>query len=344
MRVLVTGATGFVGRVLVRDLARNGLRVRAAVRSGTTGIEGAADTVAVGDIGPGTDWRPALSGIDAVAHLAARVHVLDEREGDPAAAFRHVNVEGTRRLAESAAGAGIRRFVLVSSIKAVVDESHDGVITGATPPRPSSAYGISKLEAEDALEQAAAGTGMQALSLRPPLVHGPGVGANFRRLLSLCGSPLPLPFGALGNRRSMIFVDNLADAIRTALLHPASTKGRFLVHDGPPPPMHAVLAILREASGRRLPMIPVPPPMLRLLLRPLGGAIFERLAGPLELDDADFRNLTGWIPPFVPEDGLRVTADWFKTASSQGATPSRRNGGARNPPETADRTPPADPV
>lgn len=314
MRVLVTGATGFVGRVLVRDLARAGLPVRAATRRPGTAVEGAAETVGIGGIGPETDWHRVLTGIEAVVHLAARVHVLDERETDPSAAFRRVNAEGTRRLAEAAAAAGVRRFVLVSSIKAVTDETHAGIVTGATPPRPGSAYGLSKLEAEDALDGVAAGSGMTAVSLRPPLVHGPGVGANFRRLLALCRTPLPLPFGALDNRRSLVFVDNLADAIRTALVHPTLRGGRFLVHDGPPPPMREMLATLRAAFGRKPSLVPVPPGLLRLLLRPLGAGAFDRLAGPLELDDSDFRNLTGWTPPFGSEDALQATANWFKTA------------------------------
>jgi nucleoside-diphosphate-sugar epimerase len=343
MRILVTGATGFVGCVLVRDLARSGLQVRAATRRADAEVEGAAETVAVGDIGPDTDWRAALAGVEAVAHLAARVHVLDEREADPAAAFRHVNAGGTRRLAEAAAAAGVRRFVLVSSIKAVVDETLEGIVDDATPPRPTGAYGMSKLEAEDVLERAAAGSGMTAVTLRPPLVHGPGVGANFRRLLALCRTPLPLPFGALRNRRSLVFVDNLADAIRTALLHPAMRNGRFLVHDGPPPPMREVLATLRAAFGRSPRLITVPPDLLRLLVRPLGTAAFDRLAGPLELDDTSFRNLTGWIPPFGLDDGLQVTANWFKTASLQSTIPARTNGEGRNPREAVNRMPPVEP-
>lgn len=339
MRILVTGATGFIGRVLVRDLAQAGLHVRAATRRADAEVEGAAETVAVGDIGPDTEWSAALAGMEAVAHLAARVHVLDEREADPAAAFRHVNAEGTRRLAEAAAAAGVRRFVLVSSIKAVAGETHEGIVDHATPPRPTGAYGMSKLEAEDALERAAAGSGMTAVTLRPPLVHGPGVGANFRRLLALCRTPLPLPFGALHNRRSLVFVDNLADAIRTALLHPGLRGGRFLVHDGPPPPMREVLATLRAALGRKPALVPVPPQ----LLRPLGAAAFDRLAGPLVLDDAGFRELTGWIPPFGLHDGLRVTANWFKTASLQSTIPAQMDGKDQNPRRSVTRMPPVGP-
>jgi nucleoside-diphosphate-sugar epimerase len=343
MRILVTGATGFVGRVLVRDLAQAGLHVRAATRRTDAEVGGAAETVAVGDIGPDTDWRAALAGVEAVAHLAARVHVLDEREADPATAFRHVNAEGTRRLAEAAAAAGVRRFVLVSSIKAVVDETLEGIVDDATPPRPTGAYGMSKLEAEDVLERAAAGSGMTAVTLRPPLVHGPGVGANFRRLLALCRTPLPLPFGALHNRRSLVFVDNLADAIRTALLYPGLRGGRFLVHDGPPPPMREVLATLRAAFGRSPLLVPVPPELLRLLLRPLGAATFDRLAGPLVLDDAGFRELTGWTPPFGLDDGLRVTANWFKTASLQSTIPAQMDGKDQNLRRSVTRMPPVGP-
>jgi nucleoside-diphosphate-sugar epimerase len=307
MRVLVTGATGFVGSALLPELRSRGWQVRAATRGPVAGL--AVETVAVGDIGEDTGWSEALEGVRAVVHLAAHVHPPGRDGPDGDAVHFRVNAAGTGRLAEAAVAAGVRRFVFVSSVKAVAD---GGVVTDGSPPRPGSAYGRSKLEGERALERIAGRTGMEAVVLRPPLVYGPGVGANFLRLLRACRRGLPLPLGAVRNRRSLIHVANLADAVATCLSHPRATGHRFLVHDGPTPSTPELVAALRASFGLPPRLVPVPPALLRAGLLLLGRAdAYERLAGSLALDDARFRKLTGWSPPLSQDRALDATARWF---------------------------------
>ena len=182
MRVLVTGATGFVGRALCQDLRRRGWQVSAAIRNQARLPEGCEPRI-VGDIGPNTNWTEALEGVDAVAHLAARVHVMRERSEDPLASFRQTNVEGTLQLARAAARAGVGRFVFLSSVKALGDVSPDGPLTDASPPHPKDPYGISKCEAEAGLREIANRLQLEVVILRPPLVYRHGVKGNFLTLL-----------------------------------------------------------------------------------------------------------------------------------------------------------------
>ncbi len=204
--VLVTGANGFIGRALCDVLAASGRRVRKAVRMPVPGLP---DAVAVGDIGPDTDWRTALEGVSGVVHLAARTHVLRETATDPLAEYRNINVAGTERLARSAAAGGVRRLVFVSSVKVNGERTEERPFTEDGAPRPDDAYGVSKWEAEQALSRIAAETGLEVVVLRPPLVYGPGVKGNFLRLMNLVARGVPLPFGAVDNRRSFIYTGNL---------------------------------------------------------------------------------------------------------------------------------------
>ncbi|EWY41335.1 NAD-dependent dehydratase [Skermanella stibiiresistens SB22] len=322
MRILVTGATGFVASALIPILRGRGHAVRAAVRR--AGARPVADTVVVGDIGPETDWREALAGMDAVVHLAARVHQAEEPADDAEALALHrlVNVEGTRRLAESAAAAGVRRMVLVSTIKAVTENGAERPVTDATVEAPTSPYGVSKLEAERALMEVAARTGLEAVVVRPPLVYGAGVGANFLRLLELCRRAPPLPFGAIRNRRSLIHVENLAGAILSCVEHPAAPGHRFLVHDGTALSTPDLIRTLARALGRPARLFAVPPALLGAALRLIGrGDAFDRLAASLELDDRAIRDTLGWQPFWSQEDALRVTAEWFNASAD-----SKKNG------------------
>jgi nucleoside-diphosphate-sugar epimerase len=316
MRILITGANGFVGSALIPILKSHGHQIRASVRN--PGIAPVPDTVVTGEIGPETDWTEALRGIDAVVHLAARVHHMD----DPAdcslviEAYRRINVEGTRRLAESAARAGVRRVVFVSTIKAVTENSGDSPVTEATPPAPETPYGISKLEAERVLTEIGGRTGLETVILRPPLVYGPYVGANFLRLMALCRHAPPLPLGAIHNRRSLIYVENLAGAIACCVEHPAAAGGCFLVHDGKAlstPELIQTLATIMDRPSR---LFSVPPILLKLALKLVGrGDAYERLAASLEVDDRHLRRTLGWQPFWSQEDGLRLTAEWFNASA-----------------------------
>lgn len=312
MRILVTGAGGFVGRAVVPHLLAGGHTVRAALRRAETPLPPGAEPGVVGEIGPDTRWRAALTGIEAVVHLAARVHVLRETAPDALAEYRAVNVAGTRRLARAAAAAGVRRFLFMSSVKAI-GEGGDVPYTDATPAAPATPYGRSKLEAERELAEVAVREGLEVVVLRPPLVYGPGVGGNFLRLLDLCRRGVPLPLGAVANRRSLIFVGNLAAAVGHCLVHPAAPGGRFLIQDGAPLSTPDLIRALAGRLGRPARLIPVPPVWLRLGARLLGATgAFERLCGSLAVDDAGLRAALGWHPPFTLDAGLDATVAWYR--------------------------------
>lgn len=309
-RVLVTGATGFVARTLVPLLRRRSHHVRCAVRRPVPG----ADTVVIGDIGGTVDWARALDGIDTVIHLAARVHVMTETEADPLAAFRRVNVEGTRRLAAAAVAAGVERFVHLSSVKAMAEHSGDAPLDDSTPPVPATPYGRSKLEAEAALAGIAAGSAMTAVTIRPPLVYGPGVGGNFRTLMDLCWRRLPLPLAAVRNRRSLLFAGNLADAIIRAATGRTAVAGSFLLHDGDPVSTPALIRAIGTALGRRGALLHVPVPVLRLAAAAAGRSdAVDRLTDSLAVDDRGFRTAFDWRPPFSMDEGMAATASWYRT-------------------------------
>lgn len=303
MKVLVTGATGFVGRAVVRRLLADGHELRAAVRRDVV-IPG-VETVQVGEIDGDTQWGPALAGVDAVVHLAARVHVIHETAGSPEAvlaAFRRINRDGTRRLAEACPSS--IRFVLMSSIRAVVDESHPEPIDEHTRPRPSTPYGLSKLEGERELAAAARTRGFSWIALRPPLVLGEGAGGNLKRLIALVQRGLPLPLGAVHNRRSFIYVGNLADAVARAL-EPGAPSGVALpLADAP---AHSTAALVREiggALGRSPRLVPVPARWLELGARVLGkGELWARLGGDLEIAAGSSRALD-WTPAVSFSEGV----------------------------------------
>jgi nucleoside-diphosphate-sugar epimerase len=320
--VLVTGARGFVGRPVVEALLASGSRVTGAVRTRPqtdrsvegkglrlrteeTGGEGGYSEVAAGELGPETDWREALAGVDVVVHLAARVHQMQDRAADPLAEFRRVNVEGTRHLAEQAAAAGVRRFIFVSSIKVNGEGTAPGEAYRETDvPAPADPYGISKLEAEEALRQVGAQTGLEVVILRPPLMVGQGVKGNLAALAGAIRRGRPLPFGAITeNRRSLLDVRNLADAIVCCASHPQAAGEVFLVSDGVPVSTAELARRAGKAVGRAPFLLPVPVALLRIAGRLAGkGAAVGRLTGSLLIDDSKIRRLLGWQPRFGPEE------------------------------------------
>lgn len=312
--IAVTGAAGFVGGALLAALAGAGRSMRPLVRVAREGqaVRG-VPAVAVGDIGQDTDWSAALTGVDCLVHCAARVHVMAETVADPLAAFRAVNVAGTRRLAEQAAAAGVRRLVFVSSIKVNGERTAPGApFLVSDPPVPEDAYAISKWEAEQALRRVAAATGLEVVVVRAPLVYGPGAGGNFARLLRLVARGVPLPLGAVDNRRSMLALDNLVDLLIHCVDHPAAAGKTFLAADGEDLSTPELIRRLAAALGRPARLLPVPPALLRLGGRLLGRAAeMERLLGSLQVDISHMRETLQWQPPVSVDEGLRRAVEPF---------------------------------
>lgn len=318
--VLITGATGFVGRQLWRTLAAEGRPLRVALRTnsefdGQKHGNGNAEWVIVGEIGPDTDWSEVLKGVDCVVHLAARVHVMHERASDPLAAFRRVNTEGTERLARQAAVAGVRRLVFLSSIKVNGEATRDRPFSEIDPARPEDPYGQSKSEAEQALARVASETGLEIVILRPPLVYGPGVKGNFHNLLWAVGKGIPLPLGMVQNRRSLIYLGNLVDAIVHSIGRPAAAGKTYLLSDGDDVSTPELIRRIAAALERPARLISVSPALLELAGRLVGksGAV-SRLLDSLQVDSSKIVRELGWSPPYSMEDGLRETAAWFKGA------------------------------
>lgn len=305
MKVMVTGANGFIGTALAMTLEREGWQVTRAVRQAARPTD-----VAVGDIGMNTDWRPALSGAQAVVHLAARVHVMNG-DNTPGALdeCRRVNALGAFTLARQAAASGIRRFVFMSTAK-VHGEGRAVAYRETDAPAPEGAYAVSKWEAERGLREIAAATGMELVILRPPLVYGPGVGANFRRLMRLAASGLPLPFAAIDNRRSLVFTGNLTDAVRQCLTHERAAGKTYLLSDGEDVSTPELFRRMARAMGTACRLFPVPAGWLALAARGLGRQEdAARLLGSLTVDGAAMRRDLHWSPPFGLDRALAATAE-----------------------------------
>ncbi|MBA1190715.1 SDR family oxidoreductase [Pseudomonas entomophila] len=312
--VLVTGANGFVGRALVGHLLRrHDHDVVAGVRRPEAHVPTGAEKRTVPALWADAEWTAALAGIDQVVHTAARVHVMDETEADPLTAFRRVNTEGTLALAEQAAKAGVRRFVFISSIKVNGEQTAPGQPFDADQPvAPTDPYGLSKHEAEQGLLRLARDTAMEVVIIRPVLVYGPGVGANFASLMRWLKRGLPLPLGAVRNRRSLVSLDNLVDLIAVCLDHPNAANQVFLVSDGEDLSTTDLLRRLGQALGRRPWLLPVPSQLMALAARLVGRtSITQRLLGSLQVDIGKNRRLLGWQPVVTVDHALRTTAASF---------------------------------
>lgn len=309
---LVTGANGFVGRAIISVCQQRNIPVRGSVR--TLSYPG---VVTIGDITPHTDWSEALYNVDTVIHTAARVHVMRDTVDNPLEAFRDVNVAGTLNLAKQASARGVKRFIYLSSIKVNGEgTSQFASYTETDAPQPADPYGISKWEAEAELRQIADQTGLEVVIIRPPLVYGPSVKANFRQMLRAVQKGIPLPLGAIHNRRSLVYVENLADAIITAALHPAAANQTFLVSDGEDVSTTALIRNLARSLGRAPRLLAVPVWGLKLIGRLTGkSAAIDRLTGSLVIDSHKIRQTLGWSPPYTLDQGLQATADWFKSAN-----------------------------
>lgn len=309
MKLLITGAAGFVGRALVLALQSTSYQIYSAIRQvNTESIQ--ANIFSVGDISSNTNWHVALNTVDVVIHLAARVHVMREIETDPLAEFRKVNVDGTLNLARQAVKAGVKRFVFVSSIKV------NGELTQANKPFiasdmpcPQDAYGISKYEAEQGLLKLAKETGLEVVIIRPPLIYGGGVKANFASMMKAVKSGIPLPLGAINNKRSFVYVGNLISLILKCIDHPSAANQVFLVSDGHDLSTTELLKACAQSLGVRPRLLPIPQRLLDITAKLLGKEnLAQRLCGNLQVDITKTRQLLDWNPQFTVEDGLKDVA------------------------------------
>ncbi|HEY5673327.1 MAG TPA: NAD-dependent epimerase/dehydratase family protein, partial [Malonomonas sp.] len=266
----------------------------------------------VGNIDAQTDWREALSGVDTVVHLAARVHVMDEQAADPLAAFRQQNVQATEQLARMAAAQSVRRFIFVSSIKVNGEETSATPFRETDEPNPQDAYAVSKWEAEQALWRVAEETGLEVVMIRPPLIYGPGVQGNFKRLLKLVAAGIPLPLAMVKNQRSLLGVENLADLLFVCSQHPAAANETFLATDGEDLSTPELLRQIAVVMGKQIRLIPLPLSVLKLGGSLLGKtAELDRLLGSLRIDSSHVRRQLGWQPPFTVAEGLQKTLNAY---------------------------------
>jgi nucleoside-diphosphate-sugar epimerase len=304
-QTLVTGATGFVGRTLVARLLSEGRPVRAAVRAAPADLPAEVEQVAIGEIRPDTDWTRAVAGVDAVVHLAARVHMTGERTPNALPRFRAVNTAGSAALARAARDAGVHRLVFLSTTTVYGDRSRGQPFDESTPTAPATPYAQSKLEAERELAAILAASVTELVVLRPPLVYGPGAKGNFARLIRLVERGVPLPLGSIRNRRSLVFVENLVDAILRALDHPAAAGRTYVVSDGEDVSTPDLIVRIAAAVGRRSRLFAFPPALLRLAGTFLGRADeMSRLLDDMAVDSSRFRRELGWAPPFSLDEGL----------------------------------------
>ncbi|HWW04954.1 SDR family oxidoreductase [Collimonas sp.] len=306
-KILVTGANGFVGSALCDTLHARGINFLPAVRQARQDRQ-----FAVGDLSGSTKWADALAGCDVVIHLAARVHVMNDKSNNPLAAFRAVNVDATMNLARQAVQSGVKRFIFISSVKVNGEETSGKPFTAFDKPMPIDPYGQSKLEAEIALRELSHFTGLEVVIVRPPLVYGPGVRANFRRLMQLVRLSVPLPLGAIHNYRSMVSLDNLVDLLVVCSQHPDAANQTFMVSDDCDVSTTVLLRMLSDAMGRRSLLLPVPSKLIYGAAALIGkSAVADRLLGSLQVDITHTKTALQWRPATTMQESLIKTVAHF---------------------------------
>lgn len=314
-KVLVTGSTGFIGRALLSRLAAEKFTIRAVARNSSDNIFNEKFNVLnVGDIAQPLDWHRALEDVDIVIHLASRVHIMSDHAKDPSSEYRSINVDATLNLAKQAAESGVRRFIFMSSIKVNGEFTClDEVFTADDIPAPDDPYSISKYQAELGLRAIACETGMEVVIIRPPLVYGPGVKANFLSMVRWLSRSIPLPLGSINNLRSLVAVDNLVDLIVICINHPGAANQLFLVSDDEDISTTSLLIQMGKALGKPALLIPVPVSWLIFFGALLGQySAVKRLSSSLKVDISKTRNLLGWSPIIDLNEGFRRVAKDFK--------------------------------
>jgi len=324
LMILVTGGNGFIGRALAQELGQSGLRVRTAVRDRREAgpLPATGECIAVGDVGPGTDWSAALKDVETVVHLAARVHNLRDTASDPATEYRRVNVLGSVRLAHQCIERRVRRLVFVSTIGVHGNATGNRPLTEANPPSPAGHYAASKWEAEQELRRIAGDGGLELVVVRPPAVYGPGAKGNVERLLQLVSSGWPLPLGGISAQRSFIGLGNLVDFLKVCVTNLAAAGETFVVCDGTDMSSRELIRRIEAASGKSVPIWYCPRGILRI-----GGVLLgqkdaiERLCTPLRIDAERARRILHWKPPQTVDDEIGRMVEWW-TARQSGAGPS----------------------
>ena len=312
-RVLVTGASGFIGRILCKQILRHDHEVRCAVRNSSISEGLPGHVVVMDEIGSNTNWEKIFEGVFAIVHLAARVHVTQDSARDPLEEYRKVNSFNTERLAYMAAASSVKRFIYISSIGVNGKSTNNTSFTENDLPNPFDSYTLSKWEAEKALKKVEIETGLEVVVIRPPLVYGPGNPGNFIRLLQWVNSGLPLPLASVANLRSFVYVENLVDAIISCLDHPVAANQTYLVSDGKDISTSEIIQLLANLLDKPARLLTIPTIILRLAGKLVGKSTdVDRLLDSLVIDSSKIRRELGWVPPYSMGQGLKETVDWFK--------------------------------
>ncbi len=315
-RILITGADGFVGRATCAALSKKYI-VQGTVRSNKRLLNLPSDITGIvtDDLSLMIDWKSLLQGTETVIHLAARVHQMREDRSGSMEAYQRINVSMTETLANASSQAGVRRLIFISSVKAMGESTRPGEAWNESSPcDPQDAYGRSKHDAERILTDIGKKTSLEVVILRLPLVYGPGVKGNIARLLTAVSRGIPLPLGGIHNQRSLLYLDNLVDAIRVSIEHPAAAGETFLVSDGEDCSTPKLIRLVGLGINRPVRMFHFPPSIIRLAGRIFGkGAEVERLLGSLVVDIGKIRQTLSWNPPYTMEQGLKRTAHFYRT-------------------------------
>ncbi|MES2503225.1 MAG: SDR family oxidoreductase [Pseudomonadota bacterium] len=318
LNIAITGASGLVGKSLCHELVLRKFNVSAFTRGSHNLLENVQYHMIV-DIENGINWDAMLDKVDVIVHLAARVHVMQDTAKNPLQDFLAVNLHGTVNLAQAAAKAGVKRFVFVSSIKVNGEFTENQPFSESDIPQPQDAYAISKWEAEKALRKIEKETGMQVVIVRPPLVYGAGVKANFASLLKVVNKKWPLPLASVQAKRSLIYVGNLVDAVIVCALNPKAAGQTYLVSDGEAVSMPQLIKKMALSLNKPSYILPFPVSTMRLLAKAIGKlASVDRLTQSLVIDSSKIRQELDWKPPFTMDQGLKVTADWYKKSLESG--------------------------